>query len=152
MIAMSAMMGGTMRSPLTGIVFTLELSHDLNVLPGLLVGSVAALGVTVLLLRRSILTEKLARRGQHIVREYSVDLLELMRVGEVMDKEAPIVPAETTVAELSNRIARGDPVVSKPFGGDHHARRCGASAATESGGKDDGPASRQAEFGRRLPG
>jgi H+/Cl- antiporter ClcA/CBS domain-containing protein len=116
MIAMAAMMSGTMRSPLTGIVFTLELSHDLNTLPALLIGSVAALGVTVLLLRRSILTEKLARRGQHIVREYSVDLLELMRVGEVMDKDAPTVPAETTVAELSNRIAKGDPAVSRRQG------------------------------------
>jgi CIC family chloride channel protein len=116
MIAMAAMMGGTMRSPLTGMVFVLELSHDLETLPALLVGSVAALGVTVLLMRRSILTEKLARRGQHIAREYSVDLLELMRVGEVMDKEAPTIPADMTVAELSRRITNGDPVLSRRQG------------------------------------
>jgi CBS domain-containing protein len=116
MIAMAAMMGGTMRSPLTGMVFVLELSHDMNTLPALLVGSVAALGVTVLLLRRSILTEKLARRGQHIAREYSVDLLELMRVGEVMDKDAPVIPADMTVAELSRRITNGDPAISRRQG------------------------------------
>jgi chloride channel protein, CIC family len=116
MIAMAAMMGGTMRSPLTGMVFVLELSHDLNTLPALLVGSVAALGVTVLLLRRSILTEKLARRGQHIAREYSVDLLELMLVGEVMDKAVPFVAPDMTVAELSRRIADGDPVLSRRQG------------------------------------
>lgn len=75
MIGMAAMMGGTMRSPLTGMFFLLELTHDLNALPLLLCGSVAALAVTVLLLRRSILTEKLARRGQHIAREYSVRAL-----------------------------------------------------------------------------
>ncbi len=108
MIGMAAMMSGTMRSPLTGMVFTLELTHDLNVLPALLIGCVAALGTTVLLLRRSILTEKLARRGQHIAREYSVDLFELMRVQDVMDREVPAVPANLTVAELSRRIARGD--------------------------------------------
>jgi hypothetical protein len=62
------------------MVFVLELTHDLNALPALLIGSVAALCVTVLLLRRSILTEKLARRGQHIAREYSVDIFELTRV------------------------------------------------------------------------
>lgn len=84
MVAMAGMMGGTMRSPLTGIFFMLELTADFNALPALLCGSVAALGVTVLLMRRSILTEKLARRGQHIAREYSVDIFELMRVGEVM--------------------------------------------------------------------
>jgi CBS domain-containing protein len=116
MIAMAAMMGGTMRSPLTGMVFILELSHDLNTLPALLVGSVAALGVTVLLLRRSILTEKLARRGQHIAREYSVDMLELMRVGEVMDKDVPAIAPDMTVAELSRRIANGDPAVSRRQG------------------------------------
>jgi CIC family chloride channel protein len=113
MIGMAAMMGGTMRSPLTGMFFVLELSHDLNALPALMVGSVAALGVTVLLLRRSILTEKLARRGQHIAREYSVDLLELTRVGDVMDKEVPTVPAGMKVIELSNRITEGDTVISR---------------------------------------
>jgi len=67
----------------------------------------------VLWLRRSILTEKLARRGQHVAREYSVDLLDLTRVGDVMDKDLPMVPPTTTVAELSNRIAQGDPTISK---------------------------------------
>ena len=112
MVGMAGMMGGTMRAPLTGAVFVLELTHDLNALPVLLIGSVAALCVTVLLLRRSILTEKLARRGQHVSYEYSVDVFELARVGEVMFRHPPTVPATTTVAELSDRIARGDPLVS----------------------------------------
>jgi chloride channel protein, CIC family len=116
MLGMAAMMSGTMRSPLTGMVFTLELTRDLNVLPGLLIASVAALGTTVLLLRRSILTEKLARRGQHIAREYSVDLLELLRVAEVMDKNAPCVASDISVAELSDRIAKGDPALSGRHG------------------------------------
>jgi chloride channel protein, CIC family len=101
-----------MRSPLTGMVFILELTHDLNALPALLVGSAAALCVTVLLLRRSILTEKLARRGQHIAREYSVDILEVVRVADVMDPRPPTVPSAMTVAELSDRIAKGDPLLS----------------------------------------
>ncbi|HVS51965.1 MAG TPA: chloride channel protein [Opitutaceae bacterium] len=113
MVGMAAMMGGTMRSPLTGMVFVLELTHDFNALPALLVGSVAGLCVTVLLLRRSILTEKLARRGQHIAREYAVDVFELTRVGDMMDRTPPIVSGDTTVAALSDRIARGDPAVSR---------------------------------------
>lgn len=113
MVGMAAMMGGTMRSPFTGMIFVLELSHDINAFPALFVGSVAGLGVTVLLLRRSILTEKLARRGQHIAREYSVDFLELTRVGEVMDREVPTVSARTTVLELFNRIADGDPKITR---------------------------------------
>jgi H+/Cl- antiporter ClcA/CBS domain-containing protein len=116
MVGMAAMMGGTMRSPLTGMVFILELTHDVSTLPALLVGSASALCVTILLLRRSILTEKLARRGQHIAREYSVDVFELVRVADVMDRNPPTIPATTTVAALSDRIARGDPALSRRQG------------------------------------
>ena len=112
MVGMAAMMGGTMRSPLTGMFFILEMTHDFNALPVLTIGTVAALCVTVLLLRRSILTEKLARRGQHIAREYSVDLFERMRVAEVMDTNPPMVRDTMTVADLNARIAAGDPVLA----------------------------------------
>ena len=104
MVGMAAMMGGTMRSPFTGMIFVLELTHDLNAMPALLISCVAALGVTVLLLRRSILTEKLARRGQHITREYSVDLFELLRVRDVMDSKVPSIPASMNIQDLSERI------------------------------------------------
>jgi CBS domain-containing protein len=112
MVGMAGMMGGTMRSPLTGMVFVLELTHDFNLLPALMIGSVAALCVTVLLLRRSILTEKLARRGQHIAREYSVDVFALARVAEVMDHNPPVAPASMTVAALSGLIAGGDKLLA----------------------------------------
>ncbi|HEY7162397.1 MAG TPA: CBS domain-containing protein, partial [Acidobacteriota bacterium] len=100
--------GGTMRSPFTAMMFTLELTHDLNVLPGLLIGCVASHAVTVLMLRRSILTEKVARRGYHVMREYSVDPLMMIRVKEVMDQTAPTVLASMKVSELSDRIAKAD--------------------------------------------
>jgi len=109
MICMAAMMGGTMRSPLTAMIFTLELTHDLDVLPALLISCIAAHAVTVLLLRRSILTEKVARRGFHVTREYSVDPLAVLRVGEVMDQHPPTITATMRVSDLSDRIARHDP-------------------------------------------
>lgn len=109
MVSMAAMMGGTMRSPLTAMIFTLELTHDLNLLPALLVACIAAHALTVLLLRRSILTEKVARRGYHITREYTVDPLAVMRVGEVMDRNVPTILASMKVTELSDRIAHRDP-------------------------------------------
>ena len=112
MISMAAMMGGTMRSPLTAMIFTLELTHDLNLLPGLLVACIAAHALTVLWLRRSILTEKVARRGFHVTREYSVDPLAVLRVGEVMDSNPPTVPAQMKVSELSDLIANGNPELS----------------------------------------
>ena len=116
LIGMAAMMGGTMRSPLTAMVFAVELTRDFNLFPALLIGSVAALGVTVLLMRRSILTEKLARRGHHITREYSIDPFELARVRDVMDQDVPSVPAAMKLSELSDRIARGDSDLSRRQG------------------------------------
>ena len=112
MISMAAMMGGTMRSPLTAMIFTLELTHDLNLLPGLLVSCIAAHALTVLWLRRSILTEKVARRGFHVTREYSVDPLAVLRVGEVMDRNPPTVPGQMKVSELTDLIANGHPELS----------------------------------------
>jgi chloride channel protein, CIC family len=116
LIGMAAMMGGTMRSPLTAMVFAVELTRDFNLFPALLIGSVAALGVTVLIMRRSILTEKLARRGHHITREYSIDPFELARVRDVMDHDVPSVPATMKLSELSDKIARGNSDLSRRQG------------------------------------
>jgi CBS domain-containing protein len=116
LIGMAAMMAGTMRSPLTAMVFAVELTRDFNLFPALLISSVTALGVTVLLMRRSILTEKLARRGHHITREYSIDPFELARVREVMDKDVPTISEKMRLSELSDRIAQGDPALSRRQG------------------------------------
>ena len=105
-VAMAAMMGGTMRSPLTAMVFTAELTRDWNLLPALLGACVCAHAVTVLLLRRSILTEKVARRGHHIFREYTVDPFAVHRVGEVMDRDVPAIPTGTSVRALADRLRR----------------------------------------------
>src|SRR5205809_5752239 len=84
-ISMGAMLGGTMRSPFTAVVFVLELTHDVNVLAGLFVACAAAHAVTVLLMKRSILTDKVPRRGDHLTREYIVNPLHLLQVRDVME-------------------------------------------------------------------
>jgi chloride channel protein, CIC family len=99
LLGMAAMMGGTMRSPLTAIVFAVELTHNFGALLPLTVACVAAHATTVLLLRRSILTEKVARRGYHVLREYIVDPFETMRVGEIMAQPVDTLSAAMPVAE-----------------------------------------------------
>jgi CIC family chloride channel protein len=99
LIGMGAMMGGTMRSPLTALLFGIELTHDINSLLPLAIGCVAAHLTTVLLLKRSILTEKIARRGHHITREYVVDPFETVRVADIMAQPAESLPADWTVGE-----------------------------------------------------
>jgi CBS domain-containing protein len=101
LVAMGAILGGTMRSPFTGVVFAVELTHDVNVILPLLLASVIAHAFTVLTLKRSILTEKVARRGYHLSREYSVDPLEILFVREVMRSDIVALPADASVNDLA---------------------------------------------------
>jgi H+/Cl- antiporter ClcA len=100
LIGMSAIMGGTMRSPLTAIIFALELTHNMGGLVPVAVACILAHATTVLLLRRSILTEKVARRGHHVMREYIVDPFETMRVAEIMARPAETLPADMPIIDV----------------------------------------------------
>jgi CBS domain-containing protein len=88
-----------MRAPLTGTMFAVELTGDFHLLLPIFVATVSAYAVTVLLLRRSILTEKIARRGQHITREYGTDPFELTRASDIMVRKVATLPAATSVGE-----------------------------------------------------
>ncbi len=112
LIGMGAMMGGTMRTPFTAIVFMLELTRDVGTLPALLAACTASVLVTVLLMKRSILTEKVARKGHHVIREYAVSPLQRLFVRDVMSRDVPTLPAETTVAAVVGRLSRLEPAVS----------------------------------------
>jgi chloride channel protein, CIC family len=109
LLGMAAMMGGTMRSPLTATLFALELTHNVGALLPLAIACTAAHATTVLLLRRSILTEKVARRGHHVTREYVVDPFETMRVADIMTHPAATLPdsmpVEDAVAFFANQQA-----------------------------------------------
>jgi chloride channel protein, CIC family len=83
-LAMSAMLSGALGAPLTSTLFAFELTHDISLLLPLLLVCVVSHGVTALLMPRSILTERLGRRGYHLSREYSVDPLETIIVEAVM--------------------------------------------------------------------
>jgi chloride channel protein, CIC family len=104
LVSMGAILGGTMRSPFTGIIFSLELTHDVNVLLPLLVATTLAHGFTVLILRRSILTEKVSRRGYHLSREYAIDPLEILFVREVMRINITALPANISATDALRYI------------------------------------------------
>ena len=122
LISMAAVLGGTMRSPFTAIVFALELTHDVNALLPLLIAVVIAHGFTVLVMRRSILTEKVSRRGYHLSREYATDPLEILFVREVMRTNVVALTETTSLKDLThtlkgtldqNRIQRLFPIVNE---------------------------------------
>jgi CBS domain-containing protein len=119
LVSMAAVLSGTMRSPFTSVIFAFELTQDVNALLPCLVASIVAYGFTVLVMKRSILTEKVARRGFHLSREYSVDPLELTRVKDVMSRDVVVLPQSLPVtrvlsgffAEGKGRKHQGYPVV-----------------------------------------
>jgi CIC family chloride channel protein len=99
-LGMAAVLAGVTRSPLTAIVFSLELTHDVNLLLPLLIVATLAHLISVLLLPRSILTEKVARRGFHVLREYAVEPLEALFVRDAMSTEVLTVRSEESLAQL----------------------------------------------------
>jgi len=84
LIGKGSMLSGSLGVPLTAVLFCLEVTHCLPALLPLTMACIASYLVTALLMPRSILTEKLSRRGTHLTREYGVDPLELVIVRELM--------------------------------------------------------------------
>jgi chloride channel protein, CIC family len=84
LIGMGAMLAGALGVPLTAILFSLEVTHCLPALVPLALGCVTAYLITALLMPRSILTERLSRRGYHLTREYGIDPLEIVIVRDLM--------------------------------------------------------------------
>ncbi len=86
-------------------------------LPTLLACAVAY-GFTVIVMPRSILTEKIARRGRHVYREYGVDPLERCHVDEVMTRTVISMDSSTPAEEVirtyfgASQAHRGYPVVA----------------------------------------
>ena len=97
MIGMAGIMSGAMRAPITGALFAAELTGRFDALPAVIAASGFAYAISVLCMRRSILTEKIARRGRHILQEYTVDPLDSQQARELMTPEPATLPADMTV-------------------------------------------------------
>ncbi len=112
LMGMAGALAGVTRSPFTAIVFAFELTHDTgSLLPLLIVCTVAHL-LSTLILKRSILTEKVARKGFHVMREYAVDQLEAIFVREAMLTDLFAVAPDTLAADLRATL-EADPIVRR---------------------------------------
>ena len=99
LVCMAATLGATLGAPLTAIVFAFGLTHDSNALLPLLAATLVAHGFATVVMRRSIMTEKIARRGYHIYREYGVDPLERHYIDEVMSSSVETIDADLSVQD-----------------------------------------------------
>lgn len=104
LLGMSGALAGVMRSPFTAIVFSLELTHNTNLFLPLLITVTLAHLISVLVLKRSILTEKVARRGFHVLREYAVEPLEVLFAEDVMSANVLTVPTGTSMSEVKGML------------------------------------------------
>ncbi|MCQ4079143.1 chloride channel protein [Streptomyces sp. RB6PN25] len=101
LVSLAGVLGGVMRSPLTGIVFCLELTHEINAIIPMVITASSAYLLSVIVLKRSVLTEKIARRGLHLTREYSVDPLEVHLVRHIETPHVAAFTADQTAAEAT---------------------------------------------------
>jgi CBS domain-containing protein len=91
----------------------------------------AAYAVSVLVMRRSILTEKIARRGRHILQEYTIDALEFLQAGQLMTPDPTTLPGSMPLPEALQFFAekaehRSYPVV------DERGRLLGLASRTDA--------------------
>ncbi|NHQ91325.1 chloride channel protein [Janthinobacterium lividum] len=100
LVFMAATLGGMMRAPIMAVAFAFELTHDVNALLPVMAASAVAYAFTVTTMHRSILTEKIARRGYHIYREYGIDPMERHSVAEVMTPAPLSIDAGARLADV----------------------------------------------------
>lgn len=106
--AMGAVFGAAARASFAFIIFAFEITRDYNSVLPLMMVSVIADGIGVLLMRNSIMTEKLVRRGYRVHADYEPDVLQQMNVSDTMEEEFPRIPATMLLSELAGKISRHD--------------------------------------------
>ncbi len=109
LLALAAFFGAAARAPFAFIIFAFEMTRSYQAVLPLMLVVVVAYGVALALTKYSVMTLSLARKGLPVNQEYEADVFQRVTVGLVMDQDAIAIAAHTTVAELSARIAHGEP-------------------------------------------
>ena len=123
LVGMAAIFAGASRALLASVVFAFETTlQPLGLLP-LLGGCSAAFLVSCLLMRNTIMTEKIARRGIKVPSEYAADFLDQVRVADFATRDVIAFAATDTVAHLRTWFDSGA----------HGSRHHGFPVVSESG-------------------
>ncbi|MEA2570133.1 MAG: hypothetical protein QOI24_2134 [Acidobacteriota bacterium] len=113
LVGMAAMFAGASRALLASVVFAFETTlQPIGLLP-LLAGCTAGYLVSSLLMRNTIMTEKLARRGVRVPSEYSADYLDRIAVGDACSRNVVVFRDTQTLGEVTAIVNshQGFPVV-----------------------------------------
>jgi H+/Cl- antiporter ClcA len=104
LVAMAATFGAATRATFTAIVFAFELTHDFSSLLPIMLAAVIADIVADALLDHGLMTEKLARRGLRVMRDYAPDELQSALVRDAMTAQVAALPSCATVGDARDRI------------------------------------------------
>ncbi|WP_052572914.1 chloride channel protein [Haloferula sp. BvORR071] len=104
LIGMAATFAGASRAFLASVAFAYEATHAADSFGPLLLGCGAAVLVSRVLMRETIMTEKLARRGVRIPSDYEPDFLHGLSVRSVMETQPLVVGPEETVSDLASKL------------------------------------------------
>ncbi len=107
LVGMASMFAGASRAVLASIVFAFETTRQPIALLPLLAGGITAHFLSSLLMRNSIMTEKIARRGVRVSSDYSADLLEQVLVRDRASRRIFVFPADGTVEAMREWLASG---------------------------------------------
>jgi CIC family chloride channel protein len=121
LVGMAAIFAGSSRALLTAVVFAFETTRQPTCLLPLLGGCTAAYLISALIMRNTIMTEKIARRGVKVPSEYSADYLEQVSVGTVCSRDVATLQTTQTLAEVRRWLTdesadtqhRGYPVIDE---------------------------------------
>ncbi|MGN6568542.1 MAG: chloride channel protein, partial [Flavipsychrobacter sp.] len=104
LIGMAAMFAGASRALLTSIVFALETTMQPHGLLPLLGACTAAYFISFFLMKGTIMTEKIERRGVFAPHSYEPDVLQSVTVKDVCEEEAKLLNENTTIGEAREWI------------------------------------------------
>ena len=100
LVCMSALFAGASRALLTSIIFSLEVTGQANALLPLLAGCTASYFVSFFLMKNTIMTEKITRRGIKTPDSFQPDILDSVRVGQVINDQAIVLDEDNTIDEV----------------------------------------------------
>jgi CBS domain-containing protein len=109
LVGMAALFAGASRALLTTVIFAFETTGQASGLLPLLGACTAAWVVSSLMMRTTIMTEKIARRGVRVPSDYQADYLERILVGSVCRQAVVTLRASQTIGAVRRWIAQGAP-------------------------------------------
>lgn len=108
LVGMASIFAGASRAVLASVVFAFETTRQPFGLLPLLGGCTAAYLVSLLLMKHSIMTEKIARRGARVPTDYAPELLATARVADQMSRTVVTLSSGQTVQEALAALGAQD--------------------------------------------